>query len=187
MYSVYFVTGVYGVGKTTLCNKLRRVTGLPAFSAGDLISEINGETYGKNKVVKDVKYNQDILLLAVETKLQVCPEMILAGHFCIVSKNNTVELLPDHIFDKIHLRQIILLEADVLQVAKNIKSRDQQTYPIQTLEQLIACERMQAQRVSQKLMIPLTIYNMHYDHSDEYLLAESLLQSRENVHTSGYE
>ena len=113
--------------------------------------------------------------------------MILAGHFCIVRKNNTVELLPDHIFDKIHLRQIILLEADVLQVAKNIKSRDQQTYPIQTLEQLIACERMQAQRVSQKLMIPLTLYNMHYDHSDEYLLAESLLQSRENVHTSGYE
>lgn len=187
MHSVYFVSGVYGVGKSTLCNKLRQATGLPAFSAGDLISEINGETYGRNKAVKDIENNQDILLLAVETKLQVCPEMILAGHFCIVNKNNKVETLPDYIFNKIHLRQIILLEADVLQVAKNIYSRDQQVYPIQTLAQLIACERMQAQRVSQTLRIPLTIHHMHYDHSDENILAESLLQSRKKEYASGCE
>lgn len=70
MNSVIFVAGVYGVGKSTLCNKLSSVTGIPAFSAGDLISDINGETYEKNKVVKDAKSNQDILISAVDAKLE---------------------------------------------------------------------------------------------------------------------
>lgn len=49
---VIFIAGTYGVGKSTLCDKLCRKLNIPAFSEGDLISEINGETYGKNKVVR---------------------------------------------------------------------------------------------------------------------------------------
>ena len=38
-----FIAGSYGVGKSTLCDNLSRVSGVPAYSAGDLISCINGE------------------------------------------------------------------------------------------------------------------------------------------------
>lgn len=48
-----FIAGSYGVGKSTLCDNLSRVSGVPAYSAGDLISCINGEQYGANKVVQD--------------------------------------------------------------------------------------------------------------------------------------
>ena len=41
-----FIAGSYGVGKSTLCDNLSRVSGVPAYSAGDLISCINGEQYG---------------------------------------------------------------------------------------------------------------------------------------------
>ena len=41
-----FVAGTYGVGKSTLCNKLSTALKIPDFSAGDLISAVNGETYG---------------------------------------------------------------------------------------------------------------------------------------------
>ena len=44
---VVFIAGTYGVGKSTLCNNLSSVLGIPSFSAGDLISEVNGEIYGK--------------------------------------------------------------------------------------------------------------------------------------------
>jgi len=175
MGKVVFIAGVYGVGKSTLCSKLSFATGIPSFSAGDLISEINGETYGRNKAVKDAKGNQDILIAAVDKKLEECPRFILAGHFCIVDKNMEVELLPEYVFAKLHLRQIILLEADVLRIAENVNRRDQRVYPIQTLEQLIDCERKQAQKAAQELMIPLTIHNMQFDHSDEATLAKILL------------
>ena len=88
MQNVIFISGVYGVGKSTLCSKLSSMTGIPAFSAGDLISEINGEVYGRNKVVKDAKSNQDILISAVDTKLKEYSRFLLAGHFCIVDRYN---------------------------------------------------------------------------------------------------
>lgn len=186
MNSVIFVAGVYGVGKSTLCNKLSSATGIPAFSAGDLISDINGETYGRNKVVKDAKNNQDILISAVDAKLEECPHFLLAGHFCIVDKDNEVELLPEYVFSKLHLSQIILLEANVLRIAENINGRDHRTYPAQTLEWLIACERSQAQRVAKELKIPLTIHNMQFNYSDEEALANLLLGGHENESTPGY-
>ena len=40
---VIFVAGSYGVGKSTLCEKLSYRMDLPFYSASDLISEVNGE------------------------------------------------------------------------------------------------------------------------------------------------
>lgn len=180
MPNVIFIAGVYGVGKSTLCDKLKHATGIPAFSAGDLISEVNGESYGRNKIVKDANSNQDILISAVDAKLKGYPRFLLAGHFCILDKNNEVELLPEYVFSKLHMERIILLEADALRIAENVNRRDQRVYPIQTLKQLIDCEHEQAQKVSNELMIPLTIHNMQFDHSDEKTLTKVLLGGQIN-------
>lgn len=55
-----FVAGSYGVGKSTLCNALSNTLTIPAYSASDLISNVNGEQYGANKAVKNKDANQDI-------------------------------------------------------------------------------------------------------------------------------
>ena len=65
---IIFVAGTYGVGKSTLCDKLSKKLNIPSYSSGDLISEINGEIYGANKVVKDKTANQNILISAVKRK-----------------------------------------------------------------------------------------------------------------------
>ena len=83
---VLFVTGVYGVGKSTLCAELSRALSMPAFSAGDLISAVNGEQYGANKVVSDKNANQDILIEAVNRMTETQGPIILAGHFCILTR-----------------------------------------------------------------------------------------------------
>ena len=36
-----FIAGSYGVGKSTLCKALSNVLDVPAYSAGDLISNVN--------------------------------------------------------------------------------------------------------------------------------------------------
>ena len=61
----------YGVGKSTLCNKLSTALKIPDFSAGDLISAVNGETYGENKVVRDKDANQNILASQVKQLLDL--------------------------------------------------------------------------------------------------------------------
>lgn len=94
-----FIAGSYGVGKSTLCDNLSRVSGVPAYSAGDLISCINGEQYGANKVVQDKEANQDILVIEVGKKLDHYPTILLAGHFCIFDSLNNVRFSYDE-FEK---------------------------------------------------------------------------------------
>ena len=73
-----FVAGTYGVGKSTLCNKLSTALKIPDFSAGDLISAVNGETYGANKVVRDKDANQNILASQVKQLLKSTGVSLLA-------------------------------------------------------------------------------------------------------------
>lgn len=47
--STIFIAGVYGTGKSTMCSVLSEMLHIPAFSAGDLISAINGEQYGSKQ------------------------------------------------------------------------------------------------------------------------------------------
>ena len=59
---IIFIAGSYGVGKTTICNQLANILKIPSYSASDLISKQNKESYGKNKYVKDSNLNQNILV-----------------------------------------------------------------------------------------------------------------------------
>lgn len=128
-----FVAGSYGVGKSTLCNVLSKALDIPTFSAGDLIGNINGEQYGANKAVKNKDVNQDILGIEVKKKLEQYPTILLAGHFCLFDKSNCVEKLPNSIFEKISIEQILLLEADPLRISTNLSIRDKK-YELRHIE-----------------------------------------------------
>ena len=101
-----FVAGTYGVGKSTLCNELSTALKIPDFSAGDLISAVNGETYGANKVVRDKDANQNILASQVKQLLKSTPSIILAGHFCIFDINGNVDTLPSSVFYDLEIETI---------------------------------------------------------------------------------
>ena len=113
---VLFLAGIYGVGKSTLGETLSQRQGIPFYSAGDLISQVNGEIYGANKVVADKVGNQDILAIQIDRLLKQYDRILLAGHFCIVNKHGEVDCLPQEAFKNLHLDKIILLEAEEEQV-----------------------------------------------------------------------
>lgn len=96
---IIFVAGIYGVGKSTLCERLSISIGIPCYSAGDLISAINGEIYGRNKTVVNKEKNQDILVTAVNERLQKDKTFILAGHFCIFDPLSIKPEYANKIFD----------------------------------------------------------------------------------------
>lgn len=124
-----FVAGTYGVGKSTLCNELSTALKIPDFSAGDLISAVNGETYGANKVVRDKDANQNILASQVKQLLKSTPSIILAGHFCIFDINGNVDTLPSSVFYDLEIETILLLEASASQIIKNLSMRDKKSIP----------------------------------------------------------
>lgn len=161
-----FVAGSYGVGKSTLCSALSNVLTIPAYSAGDLISNVNGEQYGANKAVKDKDANQDILTFEIEKKLEQYPTILLAGHFCIFDKLNCVEKLPHSVFEKISIEQILLLGADPVRILTNLSIRDKKKYELRHIELLLEEERQAAEEISRKCSCRLHIHQMAFDESD---------------------
>lgn len=161
-----FIAGTYGAGKSTLCSALSKVLAIPAYSAGDLISNVNGEQYGATKAVKDKEANQDILAMEIKKKLEQYPTILLAGHFCIFNKLNCVEELPHSVFEKISLERILLLEADPEQILANLSVRDKKKYEYRQIERLIREERRVAEEISQKCNCDLHIHQMTFDDSD---------------------
>lgn len=176
---VYFITGAYGVGKTTLCKKLSCMLSVPYFSASELISAQNKEMYGANKTVKDKIENQNILKEAIAQKLIDFPTFFLNGHTAIFKRDNTVDLLPAEAFQHFNLVAIILLEAPSGVLLEHLNNRDQISYSKKEISSLIVAEGAQAQGIAEKLRIPLIRHTMRYDNMDcnellAYLLGEKL-------------
>jgi len=169
-----FLAGVYGVGKSTLAEKLSSSSGIPCFSAGDLISKVNGEKYGSNKVVVDKNKNQDILAACVSEILQKSEAIILAGHFCIVNREGKVKKIPDAVFAKLQIEKIILLEAAPQIIRKHLLGRDGKDYSLQVIEDLLFRERQCSESTAEILHCPLVIHQMRYTDEDAKLLENEL-------------
>ena len=161
-----FIAGIYGTGKSTLCSKLSDKMQIPFFSAGDLISESNGEIYGATKAVADKEINQMILAKKVQKLLQAHDHIFLAGHFCIFNSATEVDVLPDSIFQNLNIEQIVLLEAEVHTVIKHLKSRDNKIYHHEDIAQLMMAERGQGTKIAKELDCQLSIYKMTFSEED---------------------
>lgn len=161
-----FVAGVYGVGKSTLCTRLSEVLDIPFYSAGDLISQVNGEIYGANKAVQNKYSNQDILALAVDEKLKRSSTILLAGHFCIFDKHNRVDRLPFDTFPKLNIQRILLLEADENRIIQNLNQRDGKRYTEPQVLKLLLEERKAAEGVAKANGYSLYVYRMEFNEND---------------------
>lgn len=167
-----FLAGIYGVGKSTLADKLSMLTNVPNYSAGDLISAKNGEQYGANKVVTDKGKNQDCLAESVTDLLKLNQRIILAGHFCIVNSQNQVDVLPEDVYPKLDIEKIILLQAAPETISSHLSRRDGKLYSLDLLKALSAAEYQAAEKTALKLSCPLVVHKMEYTDADAtYLLS----------------
>jgi len=164
--SVFFIAGVYGVGKSSLCKSLSVTLDIQCYSASDLISASSGELYGTNKAVRDAEYNQNILLDSVANIILVHKRILLTGHFCIFNKLMEVELLPEFVFETLPLRKIVLLEADDSIVLTHLKNRDNKQYLLEQISHLRESEKEQALKMADKLGVPLLVHKMVYSNDD---------------------
>lgn len=161
-----FVAGTYGVGKSTLCTKLSKLLKIPDFSAGDLISVVNGESYGANKVVSDKDANQNILALQVRQLLKTNPNIILVGHFCIFNANGNVDYLPNSVFYDLGIEAILLLEAPISKIVRNLSIRDKKDYSEKQILLLQKAEAQKAKEIAKSINCKFFIHHMLFDETD---------------------
>lgn len=169
--STIFIAGVYGTGKSTMCSALSKMLHIPAFSAGDLISSINGEKYSANKAVTDKDGNQALLVERVQQLFKKYERIILAGHFCIFNANAGIEILPESVYHALSISQIILLETNSQTIISNLRRRDGMAYSLKSISKLIEKEREQSERISEQLNCPLSIYQMTFTDQDVQQIA----------------
>ena len=161
-----FIAGAYGTGKSTLCARLASMLNIPAYSAGDLISERSGELYGANKAVSDKTQNQNILVECIRDIHVRYSRILLAGHFCIFNADNQVDVLPMDVFGQIEISHIVLLEADKEQIAKHLRNRDEKEYPLNAIQRLLHMECEQSKKVAELLKCSLLIHQMTFTDTD---------------------
>ena len=171
---VFFISGCYGVGKSTLCDKLSHSLQIPSYSASDLISIRVNEQYGAQKSVKDKNVNQQALIHAVQDIPVEESKIILSGHFCIFNRNKEVDLLPESVFSSLEIKKIILLETDPIIISERLLTRDNVSYPIESIKTLIDTEHNQALAIAEQLKCPLLIHKMQFNNSDVVALSEFL-------------
>lgn len=163
---VVFLAGIYGVGKSTFANILAKKLNIKSYSAGDLICEQNGEIYGERKAVINKGENQKILVKCVNQILQNEPRIVLAGHFCILNRQNEIEDLPSNVYSQLQIEKIILLQASPDVILSHLKFRDGKEYPIELIHHLSKREYIRAFKIAKEIDVKLIIHDMMYSDED---------------------
>ena len=155
---VFFIAGVYGVGKSTIGEIISENLKVPIYDASKLISDNVDEQYSLYKDVSDIDLNQKILLKEVNRLLKTEKQLILNGHFCIFSKSHDVIHLPKSVYNDLKLEKIILIESSIDIVMHNLMRRQGKSiYTHGEMKILAKMEKKLALQISNELNIPLMI------------------------------
>lgn len=153
-FKTIFISGVHGVGKGTLCEKISSHFTFPYYSASTLIKSVKNAAVDKNKVVIDADKNQDYLIVALN-QLNVDSDYILVdGHFCLQGDNGVIEI-PLATFQSMALDAIVLLTDEPDQIHARLHSRDNASLGMDVISNLQDKEIERANYIAKDLGIPL--------------------------------
>lgn len=118
---IYFIAGIHGVGKGTLCKILSSRLHLYFYSCSNII-KANSNYVEKGKGVKDAKGNQSSLLIGI-SKLE-SDKVALDGHFCLLNSVGDIVELDYDVFDCINPKKVITVTCDANEVRNRLINRD---------------------------------------------------------------
>ncbi|MDP2489656.1 ATP-binding protein [Vibrio splendidus] len=155
MKDIYFVSGIHGVGKGTLCNQLKSELGLSVYSCSELIKQ-NSEYVEDSKVVTTAERNQEALIRGL-SKIKE-DKFLLDGHFCLMGKEEEIIVLDDMVFDAISPVAVINVTCDAPIVHERLLKRDGKAISADVLRVLQVKETARAEEYCKKNSIGLFNY-----------------------------
>lgn len=152
---VFFITGIHGVGKTTLCNQFKTQSKIHFFSASQLIKSMRPDSLdSSSKNVHDIDNNQTILLHAIESKLLNFPVIVLDGHSTLFNSHGEIKRLPVSVFEPMQLRAICCVYEQPAIITERLLARDNRTYDVSFIKQHQEIELAHSADIANHLGIP---------------------------------
>lgn len=149
------VTGIHGVGKTTICQQLSSLNGYQYLSASTLIFNYLQTSPPKSKQVTGLDnlcHNQEILVQALST--QTSKRIVLEGHLCLVDKDFIIREIPSVYLKRINLSAIVLLTRSVDNIYHDLLKRGQTQYTQPFLDKLQDEEEILFNSIVKKFNLP---------------------------------
>lgn len=167
---IFFLGGIHGVGKGTLCKSFSSRLNIECLTASKLINwaELNEDHI--NKRVSNIGSTQERLIVALNSYCEEKRTYLLDGHFCLLDKNNEPTKVPEEVFIEINPEVLLLLTAPPQSIKQRLEKRDNKTYDVGLIERMQEIEISYAKYISNVLNRELKIFS--YDKSDsiiEYL------------------
>ncbi|HDH7803676.1 ATP-binding protein [Klebsiella michiganensis] len=154
---ILFIAGAHAVGKSYLCKKFLENHNVDHHSASSLIAKGRVENWGIDKKTGNAEENQKILIEQLASFKHNKQDLLLDGHFVLVSKENQFIELDHSVFHEMGINGIILVESDETTIIKRFKEREANLSF--SPRELMTLERKNAIAVTKELNIPLVILN----------------------------
>lgn len=154
MSGIIFISGVHGVGKTTFCKMLVEELEIQHFSASNLITNFSKIEFPADKHIKDISYNQPILVEAVRQYVPKNKSSILDGHFCLIDTEGAIENIAENIFFSLGIIAIICLKCDAQEISKRLSNRDGFDHDVEFISHLQNNESERSKYISDEINVP---------------------------------
>lgn len=120
-----FISGVHGVGKTTMCESYVSRFGSTHKSASSLIKQAKADAFNNStKKVKDIAGNQELLLNEIEKIRNQDNCLLLDGHFTILNADNQSTEIDISVFQKMDIDAIVIVHDEASKIANRVSGRD---------------------------------------------------------------
>ena len=153
MANIYFIGGIHGVGKGTICSKVCEQTNLLHLTASELI-KWNEISAIDNKKVENIQNTQDRLISGLNNVTKTNESYLLDGHFCLFNAKGSVEKIPFHTFVKIAPKLIIVVSSNIELIKQRLEKRDNKVYDSEVLNNMQNTEKEYAKEIATLLRIP---------------------------------
>lgn len=152
---IVMVAGVYGVGKSTVSNKLSEDFNIKFHSASDLIKAEKGySTWDKDKKTGQVKNNQEYLIKAINKMSG--EDFLLDGHFCLINKKGNIENIDFFTIKKLHIDAVLLLKENPGIISRRLFDRDKVLWDESVISKMQENEESQAKLFTHENNIPFS-------------------------------
>jgi adenylate kinase len=148
MGSVIFISGVHGVGKTTMCSLASAELGILHKSASQLIKEAKeNKTTDRLKLVDDVDGNQILLVNSLSAIRNSQQQLLLDGHFVLFDSSKRTIEIETKVFSQLGIDSIVLIVDQARSIADRLGRRDMNG--IFSLEEIEDFQRLEARRAEE--------------------------------------
>lgn len=154
---IIFVAGVHGIGKTSCCSEVAKLTGYTHHAASSIIKmEKTSAIAEHSKEVRDVMGNQELLIQGVQKLYEAGNvKIILDGHFTILNSQGQIETVDLAVFAELKMDGVVAYRDDPQRIANRLRERDGRECCASTIAAQQCSELEQAQLVATSLQVPI--------------------------------